>query len=321
MPKISVIIPVYNVRNYLTVCLDSILKQSFADYELILVDDGSTDGSGDICDKYAEKDSRIIVIHQKNAGQSNARNHALDIAKGEWIAFVDSDDCIEPIMFEILYNQAVNYNADISSCSFKSVDEKNIAQYDYPTTVDAHSYELSLDDVINGLLTHEKYRFEVWNKLWKRELIGEIRFVESQLCEEVYFDRKIFINAKRFVSTDLPLYHYLTNRNGNTNSQFREKKIGSLSEYIRFNEDLCSIGKERLGQIMLFCEVKAAIQLYYHAFVTKQDDRLLTEIYQHFEKGYKKITNKKIRNKKDEFGMRIFSISPKLYCLIRRFKG
>ena len=116
MPKISVIVPVYNVEKYLCECIDSILTQTFTDFELILVDDGSQDNSGKICDEYANKDHRITVIHQENQGQASARNNALAIAKGEWVHFVDSDDLIHPQMLEILY-ATVDETTQISMCN------------------------------------------------------------------------------------------------------------------------------------------------------------------------------------------------------------
>ena len=117
MPEISVIVPVYRAESYLRECVDSILSQSFSDIQVILVDDGSPDGSGAICEEYAARDSRVVAIHQKNQGQAAARNHALPLAKGEWLCFVDSDDRIHPQMLEILYRAAVESGAGISMCA------------------------------------------------------------------------------------------------------------------------------------------------------------------------------------------------------------
>lgn len=123
---ISVIVPVYNVEKYLSKCIDSILAQTYKNLEIILVDDGSPDNCPKICDEYAKKDNRIKVIHKENGGLSAARNVALDIAKGEYIGFVDSDDFIAEDMYEVLYNLAEKYNAEISSVSFYKVIENNI---------------------------------------------------------------------------------------------------------------------------------------------------------------------------------------------------
>lgn len=123
---ISIIIPVYNVERYLRECIDSIIAQTYKNLEIILVDDGSSDKSGEICDEYSKKDSRIKVIYKKNGGLSDARNVALDIAKGDYIGFIDSDDYIEKDMFQILYNLAEEYNAEISSISFYKMLENKV---------------------------------------------------------------------------------------------------------------------------------------------------------------------------------------------------
>lgn len=116
MPKISIIVPIYNVEKYIEKCIQSILNQTFSDFELILVNDGSTDSCGEICDKYKKLDDRIIVIHKVNGGLSSARNAGIDIARGEYIGFIDSDDYIHEKMYEILYNNAITYNSDIVIC-------------------------------------------------------------------------------------------------------------------------------------------------------------------------------------------------------------
>ena len=125
-PTISIIVPVYKVEKYLQKCIDSILAQTFRDFELILVDDGSPDNCPALCDAAAQKDARIRVIHQKNGGLSAARNAGLDIARGEWIGFVDSDDAIEPEMYKTLYDIAVQENADVVVCNFRLVMKPEI---------------------------------------------------------------------------------------------------------------------------------------------------------------------------------------------------
>ena len=125
-PKISIIVPVYKVEKYLCRCLDSIVAQTFTDWECILIDDGSPDNSGKICDEYAEKDGRFRVIHQENAGVSAARNAGLDAARGEWIGFVDSDDWVESNMYEYLYNNALETKSDVVICGFVGQHKKRI---------------------------------------------------------------------------------------------------------------------------------------------------------------------------------------------------
>lgn len=122
-PQISLIIPVYNVENYIIRCLESTIHQTYINLEIILVDDGSTDNSGKICDEYALSDKRITVIHQTNQGLSMARNNGIDVATGDYISFIDSDDWIEHDMYEFLYHNLIQYKADISMCKFKAINE------------------------------------------------------------------------------------------------------------------------------------------------------------------------------------------------------
>ena len=154
MKLLSIIVPVYNVKSYLKKCVESIINQTYTNLQIILVDDGSTDGSQDICDEFAQRDSRIVVIHKENGGLSTARNVGMDRAKGAYIAFVDSDDWLEPNMYEALISQLEKHEADIVACSFyeckgdekKAVgDSKNIRVIDYMD-------EISADDLYKGLL-------------------------------------------------------------------------------------------------------------------------------------------------------------------------
>ena len=148
--KLSIIIPVFNVEKYVQTCLDSVIEQSFRDFEVIVVDDGSTDGSPAICDAAAKQDGRIRVIHQRNGGLSAARNAGLDIARGEWIGFLDSDDFILPDMYEKLMNAAEKARADIAVCNYMRVDvqEKPIEKQDQPIP-DA---VLNRDDILRRAL-------------------------------------------------------------------------------------------------------------------------------------------------------------------------
>lgn len=171
-PLISIIIPVYNVAPFLSQCIQSVLDQTYTHLEVIIVDDGSTDESPAICDKFAKLDTRIKVIHKKNGGQSDARNAGLDIASGDLIGFVDSDDWIENDMYETLYNLLSKYQADISAC----------AHYiEYGTKIKAafESKEIitfNHKDAMMALIKDKIIRNYVWEKLYKRELFNNLRF-------------------------------------------------------------------------------------------------------------------------------------------------
>ena len=168
-PLISIIVPVYNVKNFLRECLDSILAQTLTDWEAILVDDGSTDGSGEICDEYAAADARFTVIHKENTGQADSRNIAISQAKADCIGFVDSDDWIEPRMYEILYNTMVENGADISICGyFFNYVNKERAYYDSGETIIMSGKE-AMEEVIDDKIIHSY----LWDKLFKKEMITE----------------------------------------------------------------------------------------------------------------------------------------------------
>ena len=167
MPVISIIVPVYNVEQYLRRCVDSILAQTFTDFECILIDDGSPDNCPAICDEYAERDNRIIVIHQKNAGVSAARNAGLDLARGEWIGFVDSDDWCDPGMYEFLYKNAITNQVDISICGFRSIEKNGVV------IGSSKKYPAIVMDSSEGLLKLFSPRYFgpfSWNKLVSKQL-------------------------------------------------------------------------------------------------------------------------------------------------------
>lgn len=211
LPLISIIIPVYNVKEYLEKCLYSVCGQTYKNLEIIVVDDGSTDGSGEMCDMFAETDSRIKVIHQVNKGQSCARNEGLTIARGEYIGFVDSDDWIDSDMYEFLYHLLVDNDADISVC----------AHYIETTTQTKVRYSsgaftsFSSDEAIRALIVDKRMRNYMCDKLFKREALAGIQFPEKQIFEDMAICYRIFYKVQRIVMQDCPKYHYLQ-REGST---------------------------------------------------------------------------------------------------------
>ena len=198
---ISVIVPVYNVEPYLQKCLDSILTQTYRDLEIILIDDGSTDRCGQICDEYAKADPRVSVFHTENRGLSCARNLGLQHAKGDWIGFIDSDDWIETDMFECLTKKAEETDADVIECGYIL---EFVATSEKRQVIEQTVYGM---DAIKALIRGE-IREQVWNKLWKRYLFGTVAFPEGRYYEDIATVYKVIRNA-RVVSTDRFLYHYV----------------------------------------------------------------------------------------------------------------
>ncbi len=226
-PQISVIVPVYNTKQWLRRCLNSIAVQSFPSLEIILVDDGSLDGSGVICDEYARKDSRFKVIHQANAGQSCARNSGLRASLSKYIAFVDSDDWIHPSMLGMMREALELTGADIVNCGIQRQDEKGaiISRYDH--------FPCRESDADTGirLLLQGRVPVVVWNKLFRREVFDGIRFPEGMYYEDEYLMPYIFDRAKKIIYLDAQLYTYNERQGSTIHSSFSKTDIDRLDSH------------------------------------------------------------------------------------------
>ncbi len=221
--KISIIVPVYKVEQYLRRCLDSIVAQTFADWECILIDDGSPDNSGKICDEYAEKDNRFRVFHQGNAGVSAARNKGLDEARGEWITFVDSDDWVEREMLEDLHKYAKDNCAEVVICGFSNTDGKQKRKSIIPKT-----------GSLNMPKDFEWYFNAPWGKIFKKDIIDKynIKFpLGITLAEDLWFVFQILYSATNVYGINEILYNYYYNSDSVTKS---------LSEK-NFKDEICII--------------------------------------------------------------------------------
>lgn len=203
---ISVIVPIYNVEKYLARCVDSILAQTYQDLEIILVDDGAKDASGAICDAYAEKDPRIKVIHKKNGGLSSARNAGIDAATGEYLAFVDSDDWIEPEMYGHMLSLMEAYGAKLACAGRYDVDgatgEKTVGLC--PKREEC----ISSEELVGRIFLWEGCDSSACDKLYRRSLFARFRYPEGKVCEDVPTTYKIVLQAGRAVLCDRPFYNY-----------------------------------------------------------------------------------------------------------------
>lgn len=215
MDLISIIVPVYNVEKYLRECLDSIVKQTYKNIEVILVDDGSTDGSGDICEEYARFDERIRIIHQENQGVSIARNNGITAANGEYVMFVDSDDWIEPDYCSIPYKHAKEYGADIVIFRHRDVGGENAVNLEKRTPG-----ILSKDQAV--WMVYHLCGAIVWDKLYRKELLDGIRFPASRYYEDCIFIPSVLIKAQCICYTDEILYNY-RKREGSITTKKTEK--------------------------------------------------------------------------------------------------
>lgn len=258
MPKISVIVPVYKVEAYLHACVDSLLAQTYSDFELILVDDGSPDNCGKICDEYAAKDPRVRCVHQENQGLSGARNAGIDIAQGEFITFIDSDDLVDARYLEILMD-AAKEGADVAICRHREFADGNLLR-PWQGQVPRRSF-----DAVNAVET--MYNGSAWIpvnaccKLFRRQLIGDTRFPLGRLHEDQAFTPYILYRAEKIVSCDAVLYHYRVNPVSITRNTFslrRYDDLWAIENCIRFFEErneteiLCAARNKRQRLICVY---------------------------------------------------------------------
>ena len=207
-PELSIIVPIYKVEKYLDECIQSILHQTFTDFELILVDDGSPDACPQMCDAAAEQDSRVRVIHQKNGGLSAARNMGIEAARGNWLGFVDSDDFVAPDFYEKLYNAAVNADADCAVCSVQLTHEDG-SRMDTPPQWKVYGGGYTGGDVLKTITWQNNAPYLVaWNKLYRREVFRTLRYPVGRINEDVFVFAELFDTIKKVACMEQPLYFY-----------------------------------------------------------------------------------------------------------------
>lgn len=273
MAEVSIIVPVYQVENYLHKCVDSILAQTFTDFELILVDDGSKDRSGQICDEYAEMDERVTVIHKENSGPSDTRNRGIEQAAGNYFMFVDSDDYIAPTMVECLYQSILKENADIAACNFLYSFEDDRNQ-DFSTNIQW--------EVVSGaeIFYNRKndrscgYWTVVWNKLYKSKVFGKLRFRAGKYYEDEFWANDIYQMDIKMVTIPECLYYYRQHGNNSMKTTNSKKNL-----------DILEALQERID-IYLMDETHAA-QAY----------RVLIYSLEYLEKSKRMITNREEKAK------------------------
>ena len=276
---ISIIIPVYNVEKYLPKCIDSVICQTHKHLEIIVIDDGSTDSSGFICDDYALRDNRIIVIHQPNGGLSAARNSGLDIAKGKYVMFVDSDDYVEPTFCEKPLRIAIREQVDIVSFGYFKIGNKStiVKKTNKPRIVrssEAIKISITLDDVIHGY---------VWNKLYNRNLFNEIRFPIGRTFEDQGVNYLLYHSAKVIYISEEVLYHYCRRDNSISKAYYSPKCIMDRFELwydrLRFIQknypEIESVQIQQLVKESFFAFYYASSLPQYKPFIKKVEDFLI----------------------------------------------
>lgn len=243
MEKISVIVPVFKVEKYLCRCIDSILSQTFTDFELILIDDGSPDNCGKICDEYAKKDSRIHVIHKENGGLSSARNAGLDVANGDYVVFIDSDDYIEPDLFQEGIVALKDFPKALVNYGFYVENDQGINKSTFilqlPNTIFLND-EHEKTKLICNELTDYKIPWSAWSKFYSRDVIekNDLRFEDNKriFAEDLYFSLCFFSLVDHVVNIQKPLYHYIERSDsimGIDRKQTNTRRFERLAESVR----------------------------------------------------------------------------------------
>ena len=318
---ISIIVPIYNVEKYLVKSVNSIINQTYKNLEIILVNDGSTDTCGDICEKFKNIDRRIIVIHKKNGGLSDARNAGLQVAKGDYIGFVDSDDWIEKNMYQELLNISLKENSDIVSCGVRKVwNDINIINNGSELNY-SNIYTFNNEEALQKLLSNELIGDTVWNKLYKSEIIKNIYFDVGKYHEDVFWTYRVIGNAKKISSTTKVFYNYLQRENSIMGSKFSEKRLDVLEalearcEYI--NQRFPDLINDSVTSYMGEC-------LYHYQWIKREksdlnrqfcEDIVIKKINKFKNYNNRKYLNK--NNKKQYIWIILFLYFPNLISNIR----
>ena len=225
--KISIIVPVYNVEAYLERCVESILKQTYTNFELLLINDGSTDKSGDLCDQLALRDDRIRVIHKENGGLSHARNRGIDEASADLIGFIDSDDYIDADMYETLYRQLKEANADLAMCDhydvYNQIPEKQVSEI--------KTWQFSSEEAIKMVMEAKVLSVTAVNKLYRKELFNQLRFEIGKIAEDAFIMIRLLDQCQKVVATNEKKYYYVHRENSITTQKFSLKFLNVIEAY------------------------------------------------------------------------------------------
>ncbi|MEE1047672.1 MAG: glycosyltransferase family 2 protein [Clostridia bacterium] len=288
-PLISVIVPIYKVEQYLKRCLDSIINQTYKNLEIILVDDGSPDRCGEMCDEFSKADSRIRVVHKINGGLSSARNAGLDIMTGEYVGFVDSDDWIESEMFEKLYELLVSNGAQIAACGTGMVFSSGEVHYlnsDYPQDKKIEIYQKQ--DAFKELILNQKITNSVCDKLFSKQIFDELRFKEGIIYEDFEIMPKCLEKIKMVVYTPTPFYYYVMTDNSISRDSFKENKF-IIDDISRNNMEFYNQNYPELSKCALAKHVELCLGLIYESTGYKQ-------YYERRRKLIRQVKNIKIKD-------------------------
>ncbi|MDF2884761.1 MAG: glycosyl transferase [Clostridiaceae bacterium] len=319
MSEISIVVPVYNVEKYLDKCISSILQQSFTDFELILVNDGSNDNSGSKCDEYKHIDSRIKVIHQENQGLSSARNIGIEASQGNYITFIDSDDFIHPKMLEILYNNILEDKADISTCGYELFYEgKEVLEKSIDNNITLYTNIQAVKKIVEK---SESIMIIACCKLYRRSLFHDIYYPVGKYHEDEFVTYKLLYKSIKIVVTDAKLYYYLQRSNSITGSNYsikRLEKLEALEQAIIFFKNENNKELAYLAEFRYLFNIQIA---YYRIkYEMKYNKSIMDKLKKQYDEKFNEFEENNIKSISIIRWMilRIFYIFPNLYCVLIR---
>ena len=288
MDLISIIVPIYHVEKYLRSCIESILNQTYTNLEIILVDDGSPDSCGEICDEYARKDERIAVIHQPNSGVARARNVAIERFRGDYVVFIDSDDTIEPQMIELLYKILQENEATFSMVLGRMVGESYNSEYKNLNLSSIKTRMLSQDELMRGLFSLsdiDHWEFQViWNKLFPKDLIKNTYFIKTG-TEDTEFNSRVFLKTENVVCGLVPMYNWVQHTDSITHEPINPRKIDIINSYYLIFKSF--EGNKQFQAYCLDYLYKTMLSIRHHAKGTSYESEARKKC-----KHYKKLTMK-----------------------------
>ena len=315
LPLVSIVVPVYNVENYVDFSIRSMAEQSYGNIEILLVDDGSTDSSGARCKAWAERDARVHYIYKENGGAASARNAALDVCRGELIAFVDSDDWIDVDYIENLYDALNAENADISICGWKN--ETDFQCVPSGTVKSRTCYDKT--EALNKLFYQEGYDTNMWAKLYRAELFSQIRFPVGNIYEDIAIIYKVFEKVNKVVYSEYNGYHYLLRDTGTTLKKFSKKKM----DLIDVADEMETYILEHFPEVSTAMKskyVRANFHIYLQMPQTVEYKQERTRIEHNIDKYRKSVLKDKRTRKGTKVALLLSGISYRLFYGLKKWK-
>lgn len=319
---ISVIVPIYKVEKYLPQCIHTICNQTYRNLEIILVDDGSPDSCGQLCDEYAGQDNRIRVVHKKNGGLSDARNAGLQVATGKYVMFIDSDDYLHLQMIEILYKNLIENDADLSICGLKLIPENEKGDFQCRMKEIETIVIENNEERLQYFFGNTQVIFTVaWNKLYKREHFKDIRYPKGKLHEDEFTTYKILDLSKKIVYTPVELYFYVQRQDSIMGIGFNVKRLSRLEAFQERMELYLSQGRlDFYAQVLFFYR----IFLLQYEDVIQSSENIDPEILVPYKKIYRNQVKRNLKkcriSLKEKASHYMYSYFPGLYYIQYRKK-